>query len=211
MNTSRWILLAALAAPALQGCFPVVATGVVVGALAVADRRTTGTQVEDEGIELRSANRLHEKYGSKNAASVVSFNRRALIYGQAPSDAVRAEIEALVRGVPNVKDVVNEVQVAGSASLGTQSNDAVITTKVKASLAAQNAVPANAVKVVTERGTVYLMGLVSEREGEQAAKLAAGVAGVAKVVKVFEYITDGEVKRLGESATAAAPGNSPRP
>ncbi len=206
MNKKTLILAAVLALPALQGCFPLLATGVVAGALAVTDRRTTGAQVDDQAIELRGSNRLREKFGDQNLASLVSYNRRVLIVGQAANEELKRQIEETVRGLPNVRDVVNELEVAGGASFGTHSNDTLITTKIKASLVNQTDVPANAVKVVTERGTVYLMGIVSEREGAAAATLAAGVDGVAKVVKVFEYISEDEVKRLNTTPASSSSG-----
>jgi len=206
MNKKVWILAAALAMPALQGCFPLLATGMVAGALSVTDRRTTGAQVDDQAIELRGANRLREKFGDQNLASLVSYNRRVLIVGQAANQELKSQIEETVRGLPNVRDVVNELEVAGGASFGTHSNDTLITTKIKASLVNQTEVPANAIKVVTESGTVYLMGIVSEREGAAAATLAAGVEGVSKVVKVFEYISEDEVKRLNTTPAAASSG-----
>lgn len=206
MNKKVWILAAVLAMPALQGCFPLLATGMVAGALSVTDRRTTGAQVDDQAIELRGANRLREKFGDQNLASLVSYNRRVLIVGQAANQELKSQIEETVRGLPNVRDVVNELEVAGGASFGTHSNDTLITTKIKASLVNQTEVPANAIKVVTESGTVYLMGIVSEREGAAAATLAAGVEGVSKVVKVFEYISEDEVKRLNTTPAAASSG-----
>ncbi len=209
MNKKTWLLAAVLALPALQGCFPLLATGVVAGALAVTDRRTTGAQVDDQAIELRGANRLREKFGDQNLASLVSYNRRVLIIGQAANEDLKRQIEEVVRSLPNVRDVVNELEVAGGASFGTHSNDTLITTKIKASLVNQTEVPANAVKVVTERGTVYLMGVVSEREGNAAATLAAGVDGVAKVVKVFEYISDEEVQRLNTTPASSSSGQRP--
>lgn len=206
MDKKAMILAAALALPALQGCFPILAAGVVGGALMVTDRRSTGAQVDDQAIELRAANRLRERFPDQNYAGVVSFNRRALIYGQAQTEEIKQETERIVRELPNVREVINEIEVSGSASFGTHSNDALITTKVKASLLNQVDVPANAVKVQTERGTVYLMGIVSEREGSAAARLAAGVDGVARVVKVFEYISEEEVKRLNTTPAASSSG-----
>jgi osmotically-inducible protein OsmY len=190
------ILALAGAMPMLQGCFPVVAAGLVTTALSVSDRRTTGAQVEDQSIELKAASRLRERFGSRVSISTVSFNRRVLIYGQAPDATTKQEIGRIVTAVPNVRDIVNEVEISGSSGLGTASSDSVVTTKVKASLLDSKDIHANAIKVVTERGVVYLMGLVTEREADRAAQIAASVSGVARVIKVFELLSEAQLAEI---------------
>jgi len=189
-------LTAATALPVLQGCFPLVAGGVGAGAAMVADRRTSGAYVEDEGIEWRAASALRDRMGDAVHVNVTSFNRNVLLTGEAPSEAHRAEIERVVSGVSNVRGITNEVQVAGIASLTSRSNDSVITSKVKARFVDAATFGAHHVKVVTEASTVYLLGLVTRREADAATDVARTTSGVRKVVRVFEYITDQEARRL---------------
>jgi len=194
----RTVLTLALVAgvvPALQGCFPLVATGVGTGALMASDRRSSGAYVEDEAIEWKAAAQIKEKLGDHVHVNVTSYNRNVLLTGEAPSAAVKEQLPRLVAQVPNVRGVTNDVQVAGHSSLTARSNDALITSKVKLSLADAKDISANTFKVVTEKGAVYLMGRVTQREGAQAADIARGVAGVTKVVKVFEYISEDEWKQ----------------
>ncbi|KON81079.1 BON domain-containing protein [Azoarcus sp. PA01] len=195
-------LTAAAALPVLQGCFPLVAGGVGAGAAMVADRRTSGAYVEDEGIEWRAASALRDRMGDAVHINVTSFNRNVLLTGEAPSEAHRTEIERVVSGVSNVRGITNEVQVAGIASLTSRSNDSVITSKVKARFVDAATFGAHHVKVVTEAGTVYLLGLVTRREADAATDVARTTSGVRKVVRVFEYITDQEARRLdGQRST----------
>jgi osmotically-inducible protein OsmY len=194
--------------PALQGCFPVVAAGVVTTALSVSDRRTTGAQLEDQGIELKADSRIRERFGSQVSAGTVSFNRRVLVYGQAPDAATQQEVGRLVSAVPNVREVINEIEIAGTAGLGTASSDSVVTTKVKASLVDAKDIQANGIKVVTERGVVYLLGLVTEREAGRAAQVAAGVSGVVKVVKVFEIISEAQLAEMQKQPQQNSKGKS---
>lgn len=197
----RTVLLTLLAAgtvPALQGCFPLVATGAMVGASVAADRRTSGAIVEDEGVEWKTANRLRERFGDAIHVNITSFNRNVLLTGEAPNDATKAEIERIAAGVPNIRGVVNEVQVAGNSSLSSRANDGLITSKVKARFLDMATFGVEHVKVVTEAGTVYLMGLVTRREADAATDIARTTAGVRKVVRVFEYISDDEALRLDQ-------------
>ena len=189
-------LTATAALPVLQGCFPLVAGGVGAGAAMVADRRTSGAYVEDEGIEWRAASALRDRMGDAVHVNVTSFNRNVLLTGEAPSEAHRTEIERVVSGVSNVRGITNEVQVAGIASLTSRSNDSVITSKVKARFVDAATFGAHHVKVVTEASTVYLLGLVTRREADAATDVARTTSGVRKVVRVFEYITDQEARRL---------------
>lgn len=205
MKTRTLILLAALV-PMLSGCFGAAAVGVGAGALAFADRRATEVQVTDEGIELRSGSRISEKYGSNTHVNVTSYNRTVLLTGEVPDAGAKAAIEKIVAEVPNVKAISNELQVAGTSTLAARSNDTYITSKVKARFIDTNKFAANHVKVVTEAGVVYLMGLVTQTEANDAVEVARTTGGVLKVVRVFEIIGADEARRLSpQPAPAPAP------
>jgi osmotically-inducible protein OsmY len=195
-------LAAAASLPALQGCFPLVAGGAAAGAVMAADRRTSGAYVEDEGIEWRAESALRDRMGDAVHVNVTSFNRNVLLTGEAPTEAHRAEIERVVSQVTNVRGITNEVQIAGIASLTSRSNDSVITSKVKARFVDAASFGAHHVKVVTEAGTVYLLGLVTRREADAATDVARTTSGVRKVVRVFEYLTDQEARRLDGQSTS---------
>ncbi|MCX7627221.1 MAG: BON domain-containing protein [Methylophilaceae bacterium] len=183
------LTLAILSTSGLSGCAPVVAGGAAAGGLMVADRRTSGAYVEDQGIELKAEKRIMEQLGDKIHANVTSFNRNVLITGEAIDEATKKRAEEIVKSVENVRSVTNELIIAGASSLSSRSNDAYLTSKVKARMLAENKFPANVVKVVTENSVVYLMGMVTRKEAEDAVEIARGTEGVQKVVKVFEYIT----------------------
>jgi osmotically-inducible protein OsmY len=191
-------LVAALAAvSALSACAPLLLGGAAVsGALMVNDRRTSGTQIEDEAIELKAANRLRDALGDTAHLNITSYNRIVLVTGEVATEADRAKVEPTVQPIENARSVVNEAAVAGKSSLTSRSNDVLITTKVKSSLLDAKDIQAQAVKVITERGNVYLMGRVTEREASRAVELARGVGGVQKVVRVFEMMTEDELKGL---------------
>ena len=197
------LMLAALsAATALCGCAPLLIGGAFVGGSMVAiDRRTSGTQVEDEGIELKSPRRVADAIGDRGSVSVTSYNRLVLITGAVPTEADKAAVEQAIAKIDNVRSVVNELAVAAPNSLSGRSSDALITSKVKASFIDAKDLQVNAIKVVTERGVVYLMGRVTEREANRAAEVTRGVDGVQKVVKVFEVLSEAE---LANQATRAA-------
>ncbi len=180
------------AAGALTGCFPLAIGGVVGGAMMATDRRTSGTQVEDEAIELKSINRVRDAIGERGHVSVTSYNRLVLITGEVDNAADKAAVEQAVSRIENVRSMVNELGIMGTSSLTSRSNDAVLTSKVKASLIDSRDVFANAFKVVTERATVYLMGRVTEREATRAVDLARSVSGVQRVVRVFDVVTEAE-------------------
>lgn len=194
----RNTILVGLAALSLGGCAALVVGGAAVGtALVVTDRRTSGVQLEDQSIELKAANRIRETVGERGHINVTSYNRTVLLTGEVASEADRSAIEQTVGKIENVRAIVNELAVMGSSSLTARSNDAVLTSKVKASYVDAKDLQSNAVKVVTERGTVFLMGRVTEREATRAADLARGVSGVQKVVRVFEILTEAELAALG--------------
>ncbi|TAN56048.1 MAG: BON domain-containing protein [Betaproteobacteria bacterium] len=181
-------LLAALCAAAmLQGCLEMAVVGAGAGVMSAVDRRTTGTQIEDEGIELRTANRVAERLGDRAHVNVTSFNRSVLLTGEVPDAAAKTEVERIARGVPNVRGVTNEVQVAGVSAYSARASDSTITGKVKARFLDSNKLNPVHVKVVTESSIVYLLGMVTEKEAADATELARTTSGVRKVVKVFEY------------------------
>lgn len=198
------MLAAASLAAGLAGCAtPVVLGGAAVGGMMVIDRRTVGTQIEDEGIELRSGNRIHGALGDSVHVNVTSFNRQVLLTGEVPSAEARESVEKIVSGVESVRSIVNDLAVRPNASIGQRSNDTFITGKVRASLVDAKDISANSFKVVTERNVVYLMGRVTQREAARATSIARGVTGVSKVVRVFEYLTEDELARM--TSTKLAP------
>ncbi|MDZ5458144.1 BON domain-containing protein [Azohydromonas lata] len=191
-------VLAALGAAAwMSGCAPLLVGGAAVGgALVATDRRTSGTQVEDQAIEVKAATRVREVLGERGHVNLTSYNRTLLITGEVPSEAERQSVERAIAGVENLRSVVNELGVLGNSSLTSRSSDAIITSKVKATFVDAKDLQSNAIKVVTERGTVYLMGRVTEREAVRAADLARNIGGVEKVVRVFEILTEAELANL---------------
>lgn len=207
MNRTVCTLLAAVTlAAGVAGCAtPVVLGGAALGGMMAIDRRTVGTQVDDETIELRSVNRIHGAYGDKVHINVTSYNRQVLLTGEVPSAEVREGIEKIVAGVENVRSVVNDLAVMPHTSIGQRSNDTFITGKVRASLVDAKDISASSFKVVTERNVVYLMGLVTQREAARATAIARGVMGVSKVVRVFEYLTDDDLVRMNASPRRSAP------
>jgi osmotically-inducible protein OsmY len=197
-------LAAASLAGALSACAPLVVGGAAVGAMVVVDRRTSGAQIEDEAIELKGATRLRE-LGDRAHVNITSYNRQVLLTGEVPSDPARQQAEQIVARIDNVKGTVNELAVLPPSTLGQRSSDALITAKVKASFVDEKDLYVGAFKVVTERGVVYLMGRVTQREAEKATQLARTVSGVQRVVRIFELISDDELRRLGTMNPAPAP------
>lgn len=206
----RWmtrIALAVAAASALSACAPLVlGTAAVGGAFMATDRRTSGTQVEDKGIDIKAANRVKQALGERGHVNVTSYNRVVLITGEVPSEADRAAAEQAVARTENVRSVVNELAVMGNSSLTARSNDILLEGKVKATMVDARDLMSNAFKIVVERGEVFLMGMVTEREANRAAELAASVSGVQKVVKVLHIISEEE---LAQKVPAGPDGKSP--
>jgi osmotically-inducible protein OsmY len=189
-------LLAIAATTALPGCAPLLLGGAMVGGVLVAtDRRTTGAQVEDQGIEIKAGNMVKE-LASLGHVNVTSYNRMLLLTGEVPDEAQRSRIELALARIENVKSVVNELAVAGNSSTTSRANDLQLGVKVKASFVDAKDVFANATKVIVERGSVYLMGRITEREATRVADLASRVPGVGKVVRVFELISEEELAKL---------------
>ena len=174
----------------LQGCAEtVIVVGAGAAVMSATDRRSTGAQVDDEGIELRTTNRIDERFGDKVHVNVTSFNYVVLLTGEVPDAGTRAEIEKIARGAGAVRSVTNEAQISGVSSFGARTNDSYITSKVKARFLDVGRFNANHVKVVTEASVVYLMGIVTEAEAKEAVEIARTTGGVLKVVKIFEYCT----------------------
>lgn len=196
-------LAAIVVVSALPACAPLVVGGVMVGsALMATDRRSSGAQVDDQAIELNAAKRVGE-LGTLGNVAVTSYNRLVLLTGQVPAQADRARVEDAVKRVPNVRGVFNELAVGANSSMSTMSNDSYISGKVKASFVDAKDLQVNSIKVVTEQGVVYLMGIVTDREAARAAEIARSVPGVQKVVRVFEIATEAELANLLPKPTPA--------
>lgn len=203
-------LLAATALTALQGCVPLVVGGAFIGGTLVAtDRRTSGTQLEDEGIELRSANRIREALIDRAHVNIASYNRQVLLTGEVPTEQDKKLAEQAVSRVENVQKIVNELAVMGNASLTARSFDALITGRIKAAFVDAKDLYANSFKIVTERGVTHLMGRVSQREADRATEIARATSGVQKVVRIFEIISEEDLQRL--LPQPAKPEANPRP
>lgn len=185
----------------LSGCIGLVVGGAVAGAAASVDRRTLGAQTDDKSISVKAELRLPKIAGEDAHINANTFNRQVLLTGEVKDAAMKAAVEREVRTIDGVVSVANELDIAGPATYTSRSHDALITAKVKASLVDMKTISATSFKVVTERGVVYLMGRVTQREGQVGADVARGVSGVSKVVKVFEYITDEELRQLSRSST----------
>ena len=198
IQTRNFLLAALLGASLLSGCAPLVVGGAVMTGVVAVDRRTAGTQLEDEGIELKVATAINKELGDRVHLNVTSYNRRVLLSGEVRSEADRARATVLAQSQENVKDVINDLAMGAPSSLTQRTKDAVITGQVKAAFLDAKDLQSNAVKVVTERGVVYLMGRVTTREAQRATDIARGVSGVAKVVRVFEDISEEELKRLSQ-------------
>ena len=173
----------------LQGCVEMAVVGAGATVLALDDRRSAGAQTEDKEIDLRGESRVNDRFGDKVHINVTSFNRNVLLTGEAPEAAIKTQIEKIVRELPNVRGVVNEIQIAGASAYSSRGNDAYITSKVKARFIDEGkGFSANHVKVVTESSVVYLLGLVTRAEAEAAVEIARTTGGAQKVVRVFEYV-----------------------
>jgi osmotically-inducible protein OsmY len=197
-SVTRTALLAAALAAAtlLGGCAAVVGGAAVGAAMSATDRRTTGVQVEDQSIELKASNRASQVAADRGHVNVTSYNRTVLITGEVAKPEDRAAVEKYVAAIEHVRATVNELAVMPPSSMTVRSNDTYLTGLVKAAFVDAKDLQANSIKVVTERSTVYLMGRVTEREANRAAEVARGINGVAKVVKVFEVISEAELAQI---------------
>ena len=199
------VALAGLLGSALTACIPLVIGGAAAGgALVATDRRTSGAQLEDEGIELRANSRIRASVGDATHVNVTSYNRQALITGEAPDEKQKQLVEQIVRGTDNVSSVVNEMTIGPVSSLSRRSQDALISGRIKASILDSKDLFLNAFKVFTENGTVYLMGRVTQREADRVTTIARSTSGVSKVIRVFEVVTEDELVRGLPAKSAAA-------
>lgn len=195
-------LAAACLGGALSACAPLLLGGAAAGTVIVAtDRRTSGAQLEDQGIELRAASRLRENMGTRARVIVTSYNRQVLLTGEVPNERDKALAQQIVSNVDNVNAIVNELDIVGSPSLAQRSADTITTGRVKAAFVDAKDLSTNAFKVVTERGTTYLMGRVTQREADRAAEVTRTVPGVQRVVRVLEIISEDELRRLQPQAS----------
>ena len=181
-------LLLVLVSGSLQGCFPVIAAGVGTGVMMGQDRRTSGAYVEDEAIETKAFDRIGKQFKNDAHINVTSFNRNVLISGEAPTEAVKSEIGKLVSSIENVRNINNELAVSGTSSLTSRGSDSLITSNVKLRFVNDKRFSAEHVKVITENGTVFLMGVVKHAEADAATEVASTTGGVQRVVKLFEYL-----------------------
>lgn len=195
-RTGLALVLAASTLTTLTACFPLAVGGAVVGSMVATDRRTTGTVVEDEGIELRATSRIREALGERGHVNVASYNRQVLLTGEVPSAQDKQLVEQIVTGVDNVRHIVNELAVMGNSTLTQRSSDSLVTGRVKASLVDAKELSANAFKIVTERGTTYVMGRVTAREAKMATDVISSTSGVQKVVRILETISEDELARM---------------
>jgi len=220
-STATLLLSVTLLSALLSACAPAMFGGVIGTAMVASDRRTSGAQVDDEAIEIRGAAAMRENFGTNTRVNITGYNRQVLLTGEVANDQQRLQAEQLVSKLPNVRSIVNELAVGPASSLSDRSSDALITARVKAAMVDTEDVFANVYKVVTERGTVYLMGRVTQREAQRATEVARGVSGVKRVVRVFEYLSEEELRAMQPkksgvdlnqpSSPAAAPVSSGAP
>ena len=201
MKNARLGLAAAtliVALPLLQGCFPAVVGGAAVGVMSIHDRRSTGTQTDDETTEWKATQRIPVQYQESSHVNFTSYNRNLLITGEVPNAEAKSAIETAARQLEGVREVYNELGIGPASSFGSRSKDSYIDSKVKARLVDTQQISANHVKVVTERAVTHLMGIVNEREAKVAVQVARTTAGVIKVVNLLEVVSDAEIRRIDE-------------
>ena len=193
-ESTRGIALATTLACGVSACAPLVLGGAALSTLVVTDRRTSGAQLEDEGIELRSVSRIRDAVGDRVHVNVTSYNRQVLLTGEVGIAQDRETLQLVVSRVENVRSIVNELGVMGSSTLTQRSSDSLVTGRVKAAFVDARDLYANAFKVVTERGTTFLMGRVTQREADRATEIARSTSGVQKVVRLLEIISEAELQ-----------------
>ena len=201
------LLSALLVGATLSACVPLVPLmvggGVMGGAMVATDRRTSGSQLEDEGIELRAASRIFENLGERVHVNVTSYNRQVLLTGEVPSAQDKQLVEQIVAKVDNVRSIVNELGVLGNSTLNQRTSDTLVTGRVKAGMVDAQDLIANAIKVVTERGTTYLLGRVTQREANRSTDIARSTNGVQKVIRLFEIVSEDELQNQLPKANQA--------
>ena len=210
-NLIAALLIGATVLPALQGCFPIVAAGVGSGVAATLDRRSLGTQTEDESIEWKAGSRVGDKLKDRGHFNFTSYNRKVLLSGEVASEEIKAEAERIVAGIPNVSGVYNELIVGPSSSFAQRSNDSFITSKVKSRSVDSGKFNPLHVKVVTEAGTVFLLGMLTQAEADSAILVARTTAGVKKVVPLLEFITPAKARELDISQSGSKPASGSAP
>ena len=201
LNFNRWmlsVLTASAMVASLSACAPLVVGSAVMGGFVVIDRRTAGIQLEDESIELRTAQGLRQTLSEGSHVNVTSYNRMVLLTGEVSSAADRERAERLAKSQENVSSVVNDLAIEPASSLTQRSKEIITTGQIKALIVDDKDLQSNAFKVIAERGIVYLMGRVTSREAQRASEIArsGSVSGVVKVVRVFDIITEDELKRI---------------
>ncbi len=188
MRLFLYLITTVVLATTLNGCLPVVAGGAAAGGMMAADRRSSGAFIDDKGIELKTENQISTQLQDKIHVNAASFNYNVLLTGEATDEETKSKAETLAKAIPHVRNVTNEITVGMISTISNRTNDSYITSKVKTRMLTENRFPANYVKVVTESSVVYLMGLVTHKEADDATDIARSTDGVAKVVRVFEYI-----------------------
>jgi osmotically-inducible protein OsmY len=194
-----------VSATQLAGCFPVIAGAMGTGVAMATDRRPAATQTVDRGLQLEAESTINSRYSGQARVNVTVFNRKVLLTGEASNDNVKQQIEQYVRGLPNARVVINELEIVNSPGFMTQSQDAYLTSKVKTLLMTAEGVPSNSIKITTEKSVVYLLGVVTAAEGDRATDVARNASGVTKVVKAFDYVNDTERARLDAASTSQNP------
>lgn len=194
----------ATALPMLQGCIPAIIGGAAVGVMSVYDRRSTGVQTDDETTEWKAAQAIPEKFRTFSHVNFTAYNRRVLITGEVPSAEAKAIIGEQTQQLAGVKEIFNELNIAPASPLGNRSNDSYITSKLKARLVDSNQLSAIHVKVVTENGVAYLMGIVNEREAKVAVAIARTTDGVRRVVNILEVVSEADTKRIDTSSVGSS-------
>jgi len=200
-------LMLGLALPSLSGCFGVALVGAATGVKAITDRRSIGTQADDTAIELKAGNYLSQEVKESSNINLTSYNRRVLLTGEVPSEAIKTQVGNEIARIENVLNVWNELAVAGKSTLASRTNDSYITSKVKARFIDDNEVSAHHVKVITENGVVFLLGIVSRSEADAAIRVARTTSGVRKVVSVLTVESDEEIRRIESSLSNSADTN----
>ena len=210
-RTVQTALLISLATLTLSACAPLLIGGTATGVLVANDRRTSGAQLEDQTIEIKSLGNINNVVGDRGHINVTSFNRRVLVTGEVPSTGDKSAVAGSLSKTDNVQLVVNELVIGGAATFANRARDTLVTTRVKASMIEVRDLQASIVKVVTERGSVYLMGIVTQREADRASEVASSTSGVQRVVRLFEIVTEEELKRLLPPPPPPAPAVKTQP
>lgn len=205
------LALGAVLCTSLQGCLPLVVGATAVSSMAAVDRRTLGTQTDDKTIELKGEGRASKITGDKGRVAVTSYNRMVVLSGEVADEKMKAEVEAQIATLGDLKKIENDLEVAPVSTVSARSSDLLITSKVKAAIIDTKDLYLSAFKIHTDRGVVYMMGRVTQREAKLGAEVARNAAGdIRKVVKLFEYITEDELlemkaKQAPEESRTSAP------